>query len=68
MAKIVNTCNFDLDYPYEEWVFPTINFREDEAKQICDILNRVANRGEIHPRYWKVVPDNYVLRDKGPLE
>lgn len=68
MAKIVNTCNFDSDYPYEEWVFPTINFRTEEARQICDILNAAANRGQTHPRYWKVVDNDYALRDKGQYE
>ncbi|MHB1097957.1 MAG: hypothetical protein ACYCZR_00250 [Burkholderiales bacterium] len=62
--RIVETDNFDGDYPDESfllWPMP-----EAAAKEIADAVNRAADIGGYAAghasRYWKVVPDNYVLQ------
>lgn len=60
--KIVSTDNFGRDYPDEKLVENLPHYlTEKELNSICDILNR---RGfpDIYPRYWKVVPDDYILQ------
>lgn len=57
MARIVDTDNYDGDYPDEKFLLWNMN--EDDAQRICDILN---SRGQPKPRYYKVVEDNYKLQ------
>lgn len=57
MARIVDTDNFGGDYPNERfllWPMP-----EEAAEKIASILNDYA--GENAPRFYKVVPNDYVL-------
>lgn len=58
MARIVDTDNYGGDYPLESFVlFP---MPEEHAKQIADLINKAA--GPNHHRFWKVVPNDYVLQ------
>lgn len=62
MAKIVNTCNFDSDYPNEKFL-NVDNMTEEHAKVVAKALNDGFNRaGYTHPRYYKVVPNDYELQ------
>ncbi len=60
MYKIVNTDNLGRDYPDESFVnLPSMN--HPHAKKVCEAINDAFN----HPhndRYYKVVPENYVLK------
>jgi len=58
--KIIQTDNFGGDYPDESFVegLPRFN-HEYEAQRIADAINGTV--GARHPRYWKVVPDDYTL-------
>jgi hypothetical protein len=60
MYRIVNTCNFDSDYPDEYFVshIPFLQ-REDHAQAIADLCNQQA--GPNNARYWKVVEHDYEL-------
>lgn len=59
MSRIVETDNFDGDYPNESFVL--FQMPEQYAKEIVDKINHVANLHGTHPRYWKVVEDDYKL-------
>ncbi len=56
--SIIETDNFDGDYPDERFVVQAIP--EDAAKQIAEILNRVY--GPNSRRYFKLVATDYKLR------
>lgn len=58
--RIVETDNFDGDYPDEKFVNLPSLF-EDEAEAIAEQIN-VGLSGPACPRYWKVVADDYQLR------
>jgi hypothetical protein len=58
--KIVETCNFDGDYPDEKFVEGLPYLNDSQANVICKAINSVLS-GDNHPRYWKVVQDNYEL-------
>lgn len=62
MFKIVNTCNFDTDYPDEEFVnLPRMN--EENAKRVAAAINAAfSSISQNYPRFWKVVPADYVLK------
>lgn len=69
MAKIVETCNFDSDYPDETFLVPEhIKFTNDVAAKIAEGLNHAANFKCTHHRYWKVVDDDYKLRNSSILD
>lgn len=55
---VVNTDNFNGDYPEEYFVTPYIS--EDAAEKIAEILNTECGGGNA-PRYWKVVACPYTL-------
>ncbi len=58
MFRIVETDNYDRDYPDEKFVnLPPM--LEKDAVAVAAAIN-LSFPGN-HPRYWKVVPDNYVL-------
>lgn len=57
--KIINGCNFDGDYPNEKFVEGLPYISEPTAHRICNIINEVL--GEFGPRWYRVVPDDYVL-------
>jgi hypothetical protein len=59
IMKIVETDNFDGDYPDEKFL-NLFNMPEEAAKKICKVINEAA--GENCARYWKVVPDDYALQ------
>ena len=69
MAKIVETCNFDSDYPDEKFlVSEYIKFTNDAAAKVADELNHAANFNRTHHRFWKVVDDDYKLRSGSILD
>lgn len=56
--KIVETDNFDSDYPNESFVnLPLMT--EDHAEEVCNSINNGFHVD--FPRFWKVVPDDYRL-------
>jgi hypothetical protein len=56
--KIVETDNFDGDYPDEKFLdLPPL--QEHHAKKIADEINFAFPSS--YPRFWKVVPDSYTL-------
>jgi hypothetical protein len=61
--KILNTDNFGSDYPNESFVenLPC-PLTERQAQLICDAINSVVQHPEQHPRYWRVVSDDYQLQ------
>lgn len=59
--KIVNTDNFDGDYPDEQFVTNLPHpLTERMAQRICDSINSTVDAH--NPRYWKVVADDYKLQ------
>lgn len=62
MMKIVETDNFDGDYPDEAFLnLPPMG--EAAAKAIAEEINHQLNLYGVCPRYWKVVADNYKLAE-----
>lgn len=61
MFSIVETDNFDGDYPDEKFLSPLPLIREEElAQKIADAINSCI--GEESKRFWKVVRLPYTLR------
>lgn len=58
--RIVETDNFGGDYPNESFL-NLLFFNEDHANRTVEAINAGCS-GEQAPRYWKVVPDGYVLQ------
>ena len=58
--KIVDTDNFNGDYPDEKFVEGLPRLTEVHAKAICAAIN--AGLPVNHSRYYKVVPDDYELQ------
>lgn len=57
--KIIETDNFDGDYPDEKFVnLPWMTM--ESADQICDIINKVLSSNESQ-RFWRAVRDDYKL-------
>jgi len=59
MARIVETDNFDGDYPAESFLLGRLS--EESAHVIADVINEHCG-GPHARRYWKVVEDGYKLR------
>ena len=60
MMKIVNTCNFDSDYPNESEVnLPYMT--KETADHLCHIFNSRFS-GDYATRYYKVVENDYTLK------
>lgn len=57
--KIVDTDNFNGDYPNEKVIADNIT-NEKFAEVMCEALNNKFS-GDYAARYYKVVPDNYEL-------
>lgn len=58
--RIVETCNFDSDYPNEKFVnLPWLT--EEDAHDLCTKINELCY-GPHALRIWKVVPDDYELK------
>jgi hypothetical protein len=57
--RLIHTSNFALDYPDERFVEGLPDLGPLQLQQIADLIN--ATLPEDASRYWKVVPDNYVL-------
>jgi len=59
--KIVETDNFDGDYPNEKFVEPLPYFySERDAKKVADAINSTVP--ENHNRFWKVEKMPYTLQ------
>ncbi len=58
--KIVETDNFGGDYPDEKFVEPLPWMTQEHAQRVADAIN--SGTGETSDRFWKVVPDDYVLQ------
>jgi hypothetical protein len=58
--KLIHTDNFNGDYPDEKFVTGLNSLlTRNQLQDIADI----CNSGDPNkPRYWKVVPDDYVLQ------
>lgn len=57
--KIIETDNFDSDYPDEKFVnLPSLP--AEKANAVCDIINEMYS-GEQSRRFWQVVKDDYKL-------
>jgi len=61
IMRIVNRCNFDKDYPRETFILGSMP--EESAKRISRAINKELS-GPSAPRFWDVVPDDYVLKDE----
>jgi hypothetical protein len=60
--KIVETDNFNRDYPAEKFL-STPNFKnKDDADSVAEIINRQVTGN--YPRFWKVVTTDYVLAEE----
>jgi len=58
MSRIVETDNFGRDYPGEKFVnLPSMSV--EVATAVAEAINNAFPVNCL--RYWKVVPDNYVL-------
>ena len=55
--RVVDTDNFGGDYPDEKFVGEQMS--REEAEALADKLN---GKSLFAPRYYKVVPDDYILR------
>lgn len=70
MYKIIETDNFDGDYPAEvelarkdsegstTFIFPN----EKQAQLVCDALNKALSNNTSSLRYYKVVDYQYILQ------
>lgn len=66
--KVVETDNFGRDYPDERFLsavnsdgrVSVLALNEEEAGRIAEALN--GRGGNMSPRYWKVVSDDYELQ------
>lgn len=59
--KIIDTDNFGGDYPDEKVVAEGIT-NSDFALVMCDALNAKYCNHDNAPRFYRVVPDDYVLQ------
>lgn len=61
--KIINTDNFDGDYPNEKFIenLPP-HLTEAQATRICDAIMEAVRSPEGSCRFWRIVPEGYVLR------
>lgn len=57
--RVVETDNFNGDYPDESFLTPP-GFTKKEAEDIAEKINTQSS-GPCAPRYWKVVNDDYTL-------
>lgn len=60
--KIVETDNYGGDYPNEKFVQGLPFMRKCQAEIIAKAINEALNPTGSGNRYWKVVPQNYVLQ------
>lgn len=58
MSRIVETDNFDGDYPDERFVL--FQMPKEHAEKIADAINAAA--GPHAHRFWKVVDGDYKLK------
>ena len=58
--KIVETDNFNGDYPDEKFV-NIGNIPGEAAKEIAAVINKHCCPAGCSPRYWKVVTNDYIL-------
>jgi len=59
--KIIDTDNHGSDYPDERVIAADIKY-EEFAKVMCEALNKKYCFDDWCSRYYKVVPDDYVLQ------
>lgn len=60
LYKIINTDNFDGDYPDESFVnLPATT--HDKATAIARVINSTLS-GDYQPRHWRVVEETYKLK------
>lgn len=58
--RIIHTDNFGGDDPDEKFVEGLPLMTERHAERVADAIN--AGLGEVYPRYYKAVADDYELR------
>lgn len=59
--KIIHTDNFGGDYPDEKFVEGLPSMTWAQAMKISTAINETLNPDGRGSRYWKVVPQDYVL-------
>lgn len=59
--KIIETDNFNGDYPNEKFLALPPDMNEAAATEICEAINKHCS-GSHSPRYWRVVAADYVLQ------
>ncbi len=59
--KIIHTDNFGGDYPDEKFVTGIPPMHCDRMQRVADAINAECG-GEMSPRYYRVVEDDYVLQ------
>lgn len=60
MAKLVNTDNFNGDYPDEKFITGIPAMPEECLRRVAEAIN--DGLGAHHPRYIRVVDDDYQLQ------
>lgn len=55
--RVVETCNFDSDYPDEKWASPVLH--KKQAEKVAAIFNAAVPN--TFDRFWKVVQLPYKL-------
>jgi len=55
--RVVETCNFDSDYPDEKWASPVLH--QKQAEKVAAIFNAAVPN--TFDRFWKVVQLPYKL-------
>ena len=58
--RIVETDNFDRDYPGEKFVQPLPAMTKEQAQAVADAINASVHEG--YDRYWKVFDNEYELQ------
>ena len=58
--RVIETDNFDGDYPNERFVEPLPAMTREQAQAVADAIN--ASVPENYDRYWRVVDNTYQLR------
>lgn len=58
--KLIHTDNYGGDYPDERFVTELPALSQKGMQEVADAIN--GNLGTLAPRYYVVVPDDYVLR------
>jgi len=59
--RIVETDNFNGDYPNEKFLNIPNHISYEQAQNICNTINEACSSDRA-PRWWKVVDNDYKLK------